>query len=255
MQNIDNKDYDLYIYTIKLRLTMNFTPSSVEHHYTYEQNESVLSFEMIRHGETYYNIMPGGALGQGATDDELAQLTEKGKNQALKAGEFIVKSIENHEIPIYTKIVSSDLGRAHETALIIQQVFSSKLNVLIPVEIDTRLRARNWGIYEKTPVFQTYPELEDMGGVNYSEKYPDWKPEGGGESKNEIIIRVFEAIKERMEDNNKNEHTLYVVHNENIRALMVGYQSIPNCGWVGFKFNLDSIENPIEHTWTKDTQK
>lgn len=225
---------------------MHFTP--IEYHSTY--NEPSYPFEMIRHGETFYNVQ---GLGQGSTDDELAQLTEKGKNQAQKAGEFIASSIEQNQFSTYTKIISSDLGRALETAKIIQNIFLDKLQVLIPLETEVRLRAQNWGVYEKTPVNETYSELENMPAGNYSGKYPEWVPEGG-ESRNDVQKRVLEAIKDRLEAYENGERILYVVHNENIRVLMPNYQSTPNCGWVGFKIHPSNSENPVTHIWTNPTQ-
>lgn len=69
---------------------------------------------LIRHGETYANVLyeTDERILIGALDNELTQLTEKGKHQALEAKH----QIEHLQID---EIYCSDLGRTKETASII----------------------------------------------------------------------------------------------------------------------------------------
>ena len=69
---------------------------------------------LIRHGETYANDLfhSEDRILIGALDTEIAQLNEKGKQQAIEAG----KKLENIQID---EIYSSDLGRTKETTSLV----------------------------------------------------------------------------------------------------------------------------------------
>ena len=69
---------------------------------------------LIRHGETYANTLYGtpDQILIGALDTEIAQLNEKGKQQAIDAG----KKLENIQVD---EIYSSDLGRTKETTSLV----------------------------------------------------------------------------------------------------------------------------------------
>ena len=88
----------------------------------------MMTIYIVRHGQTEENLqrilqghMPG-------------TLTEKGKEQVRKAAELLSK-----EGIKFTRLISSDLKRAMDSA----QIISDKLNLpIIPMEI---LRERDWG--------------------------------------------------------------------------------------------------------------
>lgn len=75
-----------------------------------------MKFVLIRHGETYANTLFGtdDQILIGAMDNELTQLNETGRLQALKCKETLLQS--NVTID---EIYVSDLGRTKETASII----------------------------------------------------------------------------------------------------------------------------------------
>ena len=73
-----------------------------------------MKFILIRHGETYANVLyeTDDRILIGALDNELTQLNEKGKQQAIKTK----SQLEHLQID---EIYCSDLGRTKETASII----------------------------------------------------------------------------------------------------------------------------------------
>lgn len=83
----------------------------------------------MRHGESEYNLRK---IVQGHID---TNLTEKGILQAKHAGEFL----KSYRIE---KIVSSDLKRAHQTALTIGEILQ------VPVVLDRRIREMHFGTWE-----------------------------------------------------------------------------------------------------------
>ena len=83
----------------------------------------------IRHGETVLNLEKRY---QGHSD---SPLTETGRNQVSSLGRRMAKME-------FDTLISSDLGRAQETASIIAGYTGHA------VETDSRLRERNYGVLE-----------------------------------------------------------------------------------------------------------
>jgi probable phosphoglycerate mutase len=91
----------------------------------------------IRHGETRWNAE------QRFQGHEDSPLTEAGRNQVEALG-LRMKAFE------FNSLVSSDLGRAQETAAIIARITGHS------VETDSRIRERNYGVLEGL----TVPEIK-----------------------------------------------------------------------------------------------
>ena len=106
------------------------------------QAESMLTILAIRHGETVFNTEKRY---QGHCD---SRLTETGRKQVSS----LARRMEKIE---FDTLISSDLGRARETASIIAEHTGHK------VETDSRLRERNYGVLEGL----TIPEIN----AGYSE--------------------------------------------------------------------------------------
>lgn len=126
---------------------------------------------LVRHGESTWNTL---GLTQGHNDQ--AELTDRGKRQAAEVadrlGGLAVRAI-------YT----SDLRRAQQTAAPLAAASG------LPVVLDQRLRERNLGVLEGTPVAGNGPSATglDLGAgllVN-----PDTRP-GGGESVRDLYQRA-----------------------------------------------------------------
>jgi 2,3-bisphosphoglycerate-dependent phosphoglycerate mutase len=113
----------------------------------------------IRHGETAWNV---ATRIQGSLD---IALNERGRQQALHVAEAL-----RHE-PI-AAIYSSDLWRAHDTAVAIGNATGLK-----PVPIEG-LRERLFGIFEG----KTFAEIEELWpelAAKWRRREPDFCPEGG----------------------------------------------------------------------------
>ena len=107
------------------------------------QAEPRLKILAIRHGETVLNL---AQRYQGHSD---SPLSETGRNQVSALG----RRIEKVE---FDTLISSDLGRARETAAIITEFTGHS------VKTDSRLRERNYGILEGLSVSEikaSYPDV------------------------------------------------------------------------------------------------
>ena len=108
-----------------------------------------LTLLAIRHGETVLNIEQRY---QGHSD---SPLSETGRNQVSALGRRMEKIV-------FGTLISSDLGRAQQTASIIADYTGHS------VKTDSRLRERNYGIFYGTVrwVIETWCDtshLEDIG--------------------------------------------------------------------------------------------
>ena len=106
---------------------------------------------LIRHAQSKGNE---ANVVQGQTDEGLSNL---GKEQALELREYF-------QVGDITTIYSSDLGRAHETAM----PTAKKLNLEIKTDID--LREAHFGIWEGL----TYNEVKEKYKNEYSEWHRDY---------------------------------------------------------------------------------
>ena len=97
----------------------------------------------IRHGETVWNAEKRY---QGHGD---SPLTETGRKQVTALGRRL-KRIR------FDNLISSDLGRARETASIVADFTGH------PVEIDSRLRERNYGVLEGLTLNEIKPRHADV---------------------------------------------------------------------------------------------
>ena len=139
------------------------------------QTDSELTLFVIRHGETVFNAENRF---QGHCD---SRLTETGRRQVSSLGARMAKMA-------FDTLISSDLGRARETATIIAKYTGH------PVQTDSRLRERHYGVLEGL----TVPEI-NAGYVDVMDRLeandPDYViPEG--ESHRQHYQRNIDAIKE-----------------------------------------------------------
>jgi probable phosphoglycerate mutase len=132
---------------------------------------------VIRHGETVWN---SEQRFQGQGD---SALTEAGRNQVMALGRRM------QEINFDT-LISSDLGRTRETASIISGFTGH------PVAFDSRLRERNYGIFEGL----TVPEIK----ARHSAVYDRFKTDDpdfilpGGESQRQHYQRNVAFFEETL---------------------------------------------------------
>ncbi len=172
----------------------------------------------VRHGESVGNLERRfyGNFDKG--------LTELGKKQADKTGEYILK---NYKLDI---AYASDLGRAYETGKII-----AEKQGLSPIP-DKGIREIYAGIWEN----MFFDEIM----VQYENEYQIWKNDiwnarpVDGEAVKDLCKRVREAVWEIAKAND-GKTVLIATHATPIRTL--------ECEWRG-----ESYENMKNHPWVKN---
>jgi len=154
---------------------------------------------LIRHGQTDYNAT---RRMQGQLDTHLSDL---GREQAAAAGEQLLS--EN-----ITRIISSDLSRAHDTALIIGRVLG------LDVSTDPRLRETHLGEWQSKTAMEVDEELP---GARAAWRHDaTWAPPGG-ESRVAVAVRARPVIEELMVSyGDWDDHSVLIVaHGGTISAL------------------------------------
>ncbi|OHR35136.1 fructose-2,6-bisphosphatase [Corynebacterium sp. HMSC074C05] len=131
---------------------------------------------MLRHGQTSYNAT--GRI-QGQLD---TQLSDVGREQARTAAQYLAEAE-----PRITKIVSSDLTRAADTARALAEATGAELS------FDKRLRETNLGEWQE----RTYDEIDSSfpGMRDHWRHNLNWVPKGG-ETRFEVSNRMLAVIAE-----------------------------------------------------------
>lgn len=130
---------------------------------------------LLRHGQTEWNH--AGRM-QGHAD---VHLDEVGRAQALAVGQALADRG-------FATIVSSDLARAHDTAMAVSDV------VGVPVVIDERLREINvgsWAGLTRAQIEEEYPDF----AAHYAAGR-DFRRSEEGETVAEMVARALPAIEE-----------------------------------------------------------
>lgn len=149
---------------------------------------------LVRHGQSEWNVL---RLTQGQTAHP--RLTELGRAQARTAATLIADDLGGHAV---TKVLSSDLARAHETAEVIAEMLGAE------VVSDPRLREQHLGDLEGRSYEETWAAAEAH----------DWSdpalPIAGGESLLAVRERMASCFAELAPDSC---HVI-VSHGDAIRA-------------------------------------
>jgi broad specificity phosphatase PhoE len=160
---------------------------------------------LIRHGETALNIIKAFV---GCTDDKL---TPKGRQQAHSIGKYLA----SHGYQ-FDQILHSPLARAAETAEIIRVYVTS------PIQADSLLRERDYGIFEgltKPQFLENYPGLKPLMD-DYEQNKP-FVAIPNGETAYDVESRIkkllFEEVPKRFP---KGGSLLFVAHLNPIRAVL-----------------------------------
>ena len=156
-----------------------------------------MTIYIVRHGQTEENLqrilqghMPG-------------TLTEKGKEQVRKAAERLSK-----EGIMFTRLVSSDLKRAMDSA----QIISDKFNLpIIPMEI---LRERDWGKFTGMSIAEATDKYRIDGKWVF--------PEGTTETEEGIYERANKALVE-LQKQFADETIIVVTHGQFARNLIAAH--------------------------------
>jgi probable phosphoglycerate mutase len=170
---------------------------------------------MLRHGQTEFNA---GSRMQGQLDTDL---TDLGRAQAVAAAEVLAK-----RQPL--AIVSSDLRRAHETAMSLGERCG------MPVQVDTRLRETHLGDWQGL----THSQVDDIApGARLAWRDDaTWAPHGG-ESRVDVAGRsrplVAELVAGEPEwgSDEPERPVVLVAHGGLIAALTAALLDLPVDSW------------------------
>lgn len=184
----------------------------------------MLPFYVLRHGQTDWNLQ---ARLQGSTD---IPLNDMGREQARHAAEVL----NGHGI---TKIISSPLSRALETARLVGNRLA-----LEPV-LDGRLIERNFGLFEGMTIDEVHRHREEMREHMNPRADLDGKHyPHNAEPLGDVIERVFASVNDHRAPG---DICLYVFHGIPFRAVTRKFvnemYSSPNAAPVRFE--------PVENGW------
>ncbi|MNB84577.1 Phosphoserine phosphatase 1 [compost metagenome] len=162
---------------------------------------------LIRHGQSIMNTSENFD----EIPDHAVHLTQKGKKQASKAGEFMKRYIEENNIDITkARLWISPYKRTRETA----ELFNEHVNVL-DIQEDFRIVEQQYGLFDgmsDEEIAREFPRelkvfernLEHKG--KFYARYPD------GESAFDVAIRVKSFIGSIIRDyEKKGTDTLFIV--------------------------------------------
>jgi len=175
----------------------------------------VRSLVMLRHGQTEFNA---GSRMQGQLDTELSEL---GRQQAVAVAEVLGK-----RDPLL--IVSSDLRRAYDTAVVLGE------RTAAPLVVDERLRETHLGDWQG----MTHREVDDAAPGARIEWRNDatWAPRGG-ESRVDVARRSAPVVAEIVESQSDwgieepDRPVVLVAHGGLIAAVTAQLLGLPVVNW------------------------
>ena len=179
---------------------------------------------LVRHGETLSNI---SGTWQGHTD---SPLTERGREQVRRL------AVRMETVP-YDVLITSDLGRAAETAAAIGDAGASP-----------EWREINIGDWEGRPSAEVrahHPELE-TGGLGMAGFHP-----GGGERFGDFLDRVREAFRTVLNRLDDGQHAVVVTHGGVIQTLVAGVVGTANQRTIAIPSNASLTTIRIDEEGTR----
>lgn len=174
----------------------------------------------VRHGQTQWNLENKM---QGWAD---IPLNETGKKQAYQA------LTQLKHLPI-SRIFSSDLLRAQETAALLNTHFNK------PLEISAALREFNYGSYEGVDAGELWKEFESLRTQMRNSNNNDLSLPGG-ETRNQVMTRVTHYLSE-ISQKYQEDHFMIISHGGVIYNLTILYAERPmpieNCDCLTCSFD------------------
>ena len=163
---------------------------------------------MIRHGETDWNVK---RRLQGRSD---IPLNEEGRRLARITSEAL------KDIP-FTKIYTSPLKRAYETAMLIMGDRD------IPVILEPRIIEISFGEYEGLCCGKEHYNIPDPDFINFFNKPEDYQPPKGAESIDELRKRTADFLEEIVHNKAMENDTILVsTHGAALRGMISGISNI-----------------------------
>lgn len=166
---------------------------------------------LVRHGQSQWNAK---GLWTGLTD---IGLSEKGKEEAKKAGE-VVGDIH------FQLAFTSVLKRAKETFKEMEQVLGQQIPTIIE---DAALNERDYGDYTGKNKWQV---KEQLGDEKFQLLRRSWDfPVPGGESLKDVYARVIPYYQEKiLPELKEGKNILISAHGNSLRALVKYLDNIPD---------------------------
>ncbi|MGB3771028.1 MAG: histidine phosphatase family protein [Rhodococcus sp. (in: high G+C Gram-positive bacteria)] len=165
---------------------------------------------LLRHGQTEYNA---GSRMQGHLDTEL---TDLGRTQAEVAARDLATRAPS-------RIVSSDLRRAHDTASALSTATG------VSVEVDDRLRETHLGEWQgltHLEVDAVSPGIREIWRADATFRPP------GGESRIDVARRAMPVVEELLKDATwTTDPVVLVAHGGTIAALTAALLDLPVESW------------------------
>ncbi|MBO5031851.1 MAG: histidine phosphatase family protein [Lachnospiraceae bacterium] len=163
---------------------------------------------MIRHGETDWNV---AKRFQGRSD---IPLNEEGRRLARVTSEALR---ETH----FTRIYTSPLKRAYETAMII------KRDRNIPVINEPRIIEISFGEYEGLCCSKENYNIPDPEFMNFFDKPEAYKPPKGAESIEQLKKRTADFLQEIVHNKTMENDTILVsTHGAALRGILSGINNV-----------------------------
>ncbi len=162
---------------------------------------------IVRHGESKANIQ--NIIYCGTSE---FSLSEKGKSQAEKLGQFLKDSSVD-------TIYSSPQGRALNTAKIIAKTIPYTKRIYT----NSRLKEVNFGVFEGMTADQVKQNFADIYETRKKDKYNYILPEG--ESYKQAYERVSSFLKELIDQNMHKDETILIVSHGTLIKLMLLFLS------------------------------
>lgn len=157
---------------------------------------------IIRHGETEWNVL---RRFQGRSD---IPLNEEGRRLARVTAEAL------REVP-FSRIYTSPLKRAYETAMII------KADRDIPVIVEPRIIEIGFGEYEGLCCGKEHYNIPDPDFMNFFQKPEAYKPPRGAEGIDELKARTGDFLQEIVYNKDMEKDTILVsTHGAALRGLL-----------------------------------
>lgn len=146
----------------------------------------------IRHGETAWNV---DTRLQGHLDIPL-------NDMGLRQAQHLAQALVQREA--IDAIYTSDLSRAHTTALAIAQAVGRS------VRVHAGLRERHFGAFQGRTFAQIETELPEQAW-HWRKRTPEWTPPGGGESLIVLRDRVIQTV-DALAAAHAGQHMVLVAH-------------------------------------------
>ena len=172
---------------------------------------------LIRHGESMQNTKENYKVG---LPDHKVYLTEKGKEEALKAGEFLSTYLSENGIDLSNSVMwVSPYTRTRETARIINEILGIK-----KVKEDITLIEQQYGLFsdkEIETLKKMYPEQFAFYDNYYQNEGKFYAKLPQGESPFDVALRTKQFIDTIYRDK---EDVLFVVsHGATIKTIVMNF--------------------------------